>query len=100
MGFLTRLLIPRSVRRAVHPTRAVKRALTPTSVKRARRVPHPLDNAVVRRGSFAEHQEAPAQALLPTRNVHDKTPNARGGGEVPARLLSRNSSWYSVIDRH
>ena len=45
MGFLTRLLIPRSVRRAVHPTRAVKRALTPTSVKRARRVPHPHDNA-------------------------------------------------------
>ena len=45
MGFLTHLLIPRSVRRAAHPTRTVKSALMPTSVKRARRALHPLDNA-------------------------------------------------------
>jgi hypothetical protein len=45
MGFLTRLLVPRSVRRAVHPGRAVKRAVTPKVVKRARRAMHPLDNA-------------------------------------------------------
>ena len=45
MGFLTLLLIPRSLRRAAHPTRTVKSALTPKSVKRARRVLHPVDNA-------------------------------------------------------
>lgn len=45
MGFLTRLLIPRSVRRAAHPTRAVKSALTPKSVKQARRALHPVGNA-------------------------------------------------------
>jgi hypothetical protein len=45
MGFLTRLLIPRSVRRAAHPTRTVKSALTPKSIKQARRALHPLDNA-------------------------------------------------------
>jgi len=44
MGFLTRLLVPRSVRRAVHPGRAVKRAMTPKAVKRARRAMHPIDN--------------------------------------------------------
>lgn len=45
MGFLSRLFIPRSVRRAVHPGRAVKRAITPKSAKRARRAMHPLSNA-------------------------------------------------------
>ena len=45
MGFLSRLLIPRSVRRAAHPGRAVKRAVTPKAVKRARRAMHPVSNA-------------------------------------------------------
>jgi hypothetical protein len=46
MGFFSRLLVPRSVRRAVHPGRAVKRAVTPKPIKKARRALHPVDNAV------------------------------------------------------
>jgi hypothetical protein len=46
MGFFSRLLVPRSVRRAMHPGRAVKRAVTPKAVKRASRALHPIDNAV------------------------------------------------------
>jgi hypothetical protein len=46
MGFFSRLLIPRSVRRAAHPGRAVKRAVTPKVIKKASRALHPLDNAV------------------------------------------------------
>ncbi len=46
MGFLSRLFLPRSVRRAVHPVRAVKRAATPKAVKKATRAMHPLDNAI------------------------------------------------------
>jgi len=46
VGFFSRLLVPRSVRRAMHPSRAVKRAVTPKAVKRARRALHPIDNAV------------------------------------------------------
>jgi hypothetical protein len=46
MGFLSRLLIPRGVRRAMNPTPAVKRAVTPKLVKRARRAMHPVDNAI------------------------------------------------------
>lgn len=45
MGFLSRLLVPRSVRRAAHPVRSVKRAVTPKSIKRARRAMHPVSNA-------------------------------------------------------
>lgn len=45
MGFLSRLLVPRGVRRAMHPVRAVKRKATPRVVKRARRALHPIDNA-------------------------------------------------------
>jgi hypothetical protein len=44
VGFFSRLLIPRGVRRAVHPGRAVKRAVTPKAVKRARRAMSPIDN--------------------------------------------------------
>lgn len=46
MGFFSRLLVPRSVRRAMHPGRAVKRTVTPKAVKKARRALHPVDNAV------------------------------------------------------
>ncbi len=46
MGFLSRLFIPRGVRRVMHPGRAVKRAVTPKAVKRARRAMHPVSNAV------------------------------------------------------
>ena len=46
VGFLSRLLIPRSMSRAVHPGRAVKRAVTPRAIKRASRAMHPLSNAV------------------------------------------------------
>ena len=45
MGFFSRLFIPRSVRRAAHPGRAVKRAVTPKVVKKASRAMHPIDNA-------------------------------------------------------
>jgi hypothetical protein len=46
MGFFSRLLVPRSVRRAMHPGRAVKRAVTPRAVKKATRALHPVDNAI------------------------------------------------------
>jgi hypothetical protein len=45
MGFISRLLVPRGVRRATHPVRTVKRAATPKSIKRARRSLHPVGNA-------------------------------------------------------
>jgi hypothetical protein len=46
MGFFTRLLVPRKVRRAVHPGRALKRAVTPEPVKRVRRAMSPIDNVI------------------------------------------------------
>lgn len=46
MGILSRLLVPRGVRRAMHPVRTVKRAATPKSIKRAQRALHPIENAV------------------------------------------------------
>jgi hypothetical protein len=46
MGIFSRMFVPRSVRRAVHPGRAVKRAVTPKPIKQMRRAMHPIDNAV------------------------------------------------------
>lgn len=45
MGFFSRLLVPRSVRRAAHPVRTAKRAIIPKPVKKARRAMHPVSNA-------------------------------------------------------
>ena len=46
MGFLSRLLVPRSVRRAMNPVRTLQRAATPKVVKKAGRVLRPVDNIV------------------------------------------------------
>ena len=45
MGLLTRTLVPRSLRRAAHPARTVRRAVTPRPVKQAQRALHPVSNA-------------------------------------------------------
>jgi hypothetical protein len=42
---LKRMLIPRSVRRATHPVRTVKRAVTPKPIKQVRRALNPVSNA-------------------------------------------------------
>ena len=46
IGLFSRLSVPRSVRRAMHPVHGVKRAVTPKAIKRAGRAMHPVDNAV------------------------------------------------------
>jgi hypothetical protein len=46
MGFLTRALVPRGVRRAAHPARTVRRAVTPRPVKQAQRALHPVSNII------------------------------------------------------
>lgn len=58
MGFISRLVVPRSVRRAIHPVRTVKRAATPPAVKQAQHALHPIDNAVYRveRSLRAKHR--------------------------------------------
>lgn len=45
MGMLSRALIPRSVRRAAHPVRTVKKAVTPKPIKQVRRAMNPVSNA-------------------------------------------------------
>ena len=46
MGFFSRMLVPRGVRRAAHPVRTVRRAATPKAIKNAQRSLHPVDNAI------------------------------------------------------
>lgn len=46
MGFLTRAVVPRSVRRAANPVRTAKSAATPRVVKQARSALNPIDAAV------------------------------------------------------
>lgn len=46
MGFLSRIFVPRGVRRAIHPSRAVKRKITPKPINQLRRAIHPVSDAV------------------------------------------------------
>ena len=46
MGFLTRALVPRSARRAMHPVRTAKSAATPRVVKQARSALNPIDSTI------------------------------------------------------
>lgn len=73
MGFLSRLLVPRSARRAMHPVRTVKRAATPKIVKKAERAMHPLDNAIY---------SVERSAVTSLRSGGRKRANARRAGRA------------------
>lgn len=70
MGFLTWLLVPRKVRRVVHPVRAVKR-----SVKKAV-VPKPVRNAIWTAHKVAHPVESAAYALERSLRTKSRTTKA------------------------
>lgn len=74
MGFWSRLLVPRGVRRAMHPVRTVKRAATPKVVKKARRAMHPVDNAIY---------GAERQVITSLRSGRRRKARARRRGRAP-----------------
>ncbi len=104
MGFITRALIPRSVRRAVHPVRAVRRAVTPRPVKRAMRALNPIDNAIygVTRKLNTRHRSSNSQKFehsgcnIQHRSV-DALNNCRNGqgGESVQRTPQRLDQYES-----
>ena len=69
MGFLSRALVPRGVRRAAHPVRTAKSAVTPRAVKQARRIASPIDSAMygVERQLNTKSQKQRKKALRPSR---------------------------------
>jgi len=46
MGLLTRALVPRGIRRAAHPVRTAKSAVTQRPIKQARPALNPIDNGI------------------------------------------------------
>jgi hypothetical protein len=97
VGFLSRLLVPRSVRRAAHPVRTVKRAATPKVVKKATREMHPLDNAVYGversvstslRSGRKQSAKAPGKAGAPVYR-HGSCPVAHRTPEAAAKCRNR-----------
>jgi hypothetical protein len=81
MGFLSRLFIPRGVRRAIHPARTVQRAATPKVFKKARRSMHPVSNAAyaferslnTNKGRGRKQTQVYRHGACP---VHHRTPEA------------------------
>lgn len=100
LGFLSRLLIPRSVRRATHPVRTARRAVTPRPVKKVQRAMHPLDSAVysversistsIRNGSRASKVPRATPGIWPARFTQ-----AWLRANVPR--ISRDPSWWNAL---
>jgi hypothetical protein len=114
MGMLSRMLIPRSVRRATHPVRTVKRAVTPKPVKQIQRAMHPVSNAkysleralttaprvrskqpsFTHAGCTVHHRTAEAAAkcrtgrAAPTRRTQTPSPNKQHGPGLAHRQAS------------
>jgi hypothetical protein len=83
VGFLSRLLVPRGVRRATHPVRSAKRAVTPKTIKQARRAMHPVDNAVY--GLTRSLNTKPRKAKAATYNHGSCPVNHRTAAAAAAR---------------
>ncbi|WP_081998630.1 hypothetical protein [Sinomonas humi] len=88
MGFLTRLFIPRKVRRLVHPVRGVKRsvkkAVVPKPVRNAmwtaHKVAHPVDSAAyaLERSLRTKARTAKSPVYMHTGcSVRHRSPEAR-----------------------
>lgn len=83
MGFLSRMFVPRGVRRALNPVRTVKAAVTPKPLKRIRRAMHPLDNAVY--GVSRAINTKPRRKSRSTVYRHGSCPVAHRSPEAAAR---------------
>src|SRR2546421_3145996 len=75
MGIVSRLLVPRSVRRAMHPVRTTRRAITPRPIKQARRAVFVATNPLEALEGAAENMVV--DALRPKRR---RRPRGRGTG--------------------
>ena len=85
MGFFTRMFIPRSVRRAAHPGRAVKRAVTPKTVKQLQHAMHPVDNAIYSWQRSLNTRARPKAAIY----KHGNCPVNHRSPEAAARCRNR-----------
>lgn len=79
MGILTRLLVPRTVRRAAHPVRTARRAVTPKPIKRARRTLYVATNP------FGAAEGALENAVVDALRPRRRRPATRRGSSAPAR---------------
>jgi hypothetical protein len=87
MGLLTRAFVPRSVRRAAHPVRTAKSAVTPRVVKQARNVMNPVDSAVyygIERplNTKPRKRTAKQQAQVPAVESTPQTPKQKRAGRI------------------
>jgi hypothetical protein len=87
MGFFTRMLVPRPVRRAMHPVRTVKSAVTPKPIKQVRRAMHPLDNAVY--GLERALNTKPRRAVRSPAYQHGACPVRHRTPDAAARCRNR-----------
>jgi hypothetical protein len=104
VGFITRRVVPRSVRRAAHPVRTLKRELTPNTIKNVRRSLSPIDNALygVERKIFTKRGSGTTSNSLTyshegcdvAHRSPEATQNCRKGISQLAYPSSQDSQYY------
>ena len=84
-GLFSGLFMVRSVRGAAHAGRAVKRAVTPKSIKRARRAMHPVSNAAysLERSLSTKPRPASSGAVYRHESCPGAPPPGRRSAAVP-----------------
>lgn len=99
MGIVTRLLIPRGVRRAAHPVRTVRRAVTPRPIKQLRRTAYTITNPLgAIEGVF---EDAVVDALRPRRRASTRRPPSAGtGADRYATAAAENDVFAAALSLH
>lgn len=100
MGFLSRALVPRGVRRATHPVRTVKRAATPKTVKQIQHAAHPIDNAIygVERSLNTKRNAGAEQEGNSTADARVQRPEKRAK-PAPLPIPSEKLPMWNVRER-
>jgi hypothetical protein len=88
MGVLKRLLIPRSVRRAAHPVRTVRRAVTPKPIKKLKRSVYVATNPLGALEGAAEN--AAVRALRPKKSRAKSRSSAASGASRQSASKTRD----------
>jgi hypothetical protein len=89
MGVLTRLLVPRSVRRAAHPVRTARRAVTPKPIKKIKRSVYVATNPLGALEGAAENAVVGALRSKPHRSKKTRTSSSTSRRTQPSRHENR-----------
>jgi hypothetical protein len=96
VGVLSRLLVPRSVRRAAHPVRTARRAVTPKPIKKIKRSIYVATNPLGALEGAAENAVVGALRSKPRRGSKHRASSGSSSRAKPSKYETRTSTERAV----